>query len=223
VVDRLAAPGPLDHRVRKPEDEDVLHRLLAHVMVDPKYPRLVKDLAHNSTELLRAVEVVPDRLLEHDPRVLPEAPRADSPDDRREGRGRRSAIKQPPTFRAKLGVERYKAPPKPTERVRVVERRGHVRQTLGERLPASPIQAVARELLDPPANAVAEARVVEAASARTDDRIALRQQPLVGKVIQRRKQLPAGQIARRAKHNQRLRRRRDKSHSGHQPSSTNAA
>jgi hypothetical protein len=223
VVDRLAAPGPLDHRVRKPEDEDVLHRLLAHVMVDPKYPPLVKDLAHNSTELPRARQVVTDRLLEHDPRVLPEAPRADSPDDRREGRRRRSAIKQPPTFRAQLGVERYEAPPKPTERVRVVERRGHIREALGERLPASLTQPVARELLDPGPGAFAEVSVAELPSARTDDRIALRQQPLVGKVIQRRKQLPAGQITRRAKHNQRLRRRRDKSHSGHQPSSTNAA
>ena len=73
VVDRLAAPGPLDHRVGEPEDQDVLHRLLAEVMVDAEDLRLVEDLAHDAAELARACQVVPDRLLEHDPRVFPEA------------------------------------------------------------------------------------------------------------------------------------------------------
>ena len=35
VIDRVAAPGPLDHRVREPEGEDVLHRLLAEIVVNP--------------------------------------------------------------------------------------------------------------------------------------------------------------------------------------------
>jgi hypothetical protein len=85
VVDRLAAPGPLDHRVREAEDEDVLHRLLAEVMVDPEHVRLVEDLARDAVELARAGEIVPDRLLDHDPRLVSEPGLADSPDDRRKG------------------------------------------------------------------------------------------------------------------------------------------
>ena len=73
VVDRLAAPRPLDHRVGEPEDQDVLHRLLAEVVVDAEDLRLVEDLAHDAAELARARQVVPDRLLEHDPRVVREA------------------------------------------------------------------------------------------------------------------------------------------------------
>ena len=60
VVDHLSRPGPLDHRVREPEDKDVLHRLLAEVMVDAEDLRLVEDLAHDATELAGARQVVPD-------------------------------------------------------------------------------------------------------------------------------------------------------------------
>jgi hypothetical protein len=67
---------------------------------------------------------------------------------------------------------------------------------------------VAGELVDRPDRALTEARVVETARARADDRAALRQQPLVGQVVERRKQLAAGQITGRAEDDHRLRRRR---------------
>ena len=100
MVDRLAAPGPLDHRVGEPEDQDVLHGLFAEVMVDTKDLPLVKDLAHDAAELERTCQIVPDRLLEHDARVLPKAPLPDAADDRREGRGGRPAVEEPPTVGA---------------------------------------------------------------------------------------------------------------------------
>jgi hypothetical protein len=74
VVDRLAAPGPLDQRVGEPEDQDGLHRLLAEIMVDAKDLLFVEDLAHDAAEFERARQVVPDRLLEHDPCVSPRHP-----------------------------------------------------------------------------------------------------------------------------------------------------
>ena len=156
TVDRLAAPGPLNHRVGEPEDQDVLHRLLAEVVVDPEHLRLVEDLAHRATELTGARQVVPDRLLEHDPRLLPEAALADPADDRRDGGGRRAAIEQPPTLAAKLGVERHEALAQRPEGVRVVERRGDVGEPSRERLPAPVIEPVAGELLDPAADALAK-------------------------------------------------------------------
>jgi hypothetical protein len=204
MVDRLAAPRPFDHRVREPKDQDVLHRLLAHVMVDPKYPRLVEHLAHNSAEPLRTREVVADRLFEHDPGVLANARLADSPDDRRERGGRCSAIKEPPALGAEFGVERHESLAQNAEGDRVVERRGDVGESSREGLPASLIQPVAGELLDPGPGAFAEARVADLTSARTDDRAALGQRALVGQVVERRKQLTASQIARRAKDDQRL-------------------
>jgi hypothetical protein len=212
VVDRLAGPGPLDHRVREPEDQDVLHRLLAEVVVDAKDLRLVEDLAHGTVELTGAREIVPDWLLEHDPCIFPEAPLADPADDRREGRGRRGAVEEPPTLGAKLGVEPHEALAKQAEGVGVVERRGDVGEPSREGLPATLIQSVAGEIFDRPAGALAEAGVVEAASARADDRVALRQQALVGQVVEGRKQLAAGQIAGRAEDDQRLGWRRGECH-----------
>ena len=70
VVDHVAAPGALDHRVGEPEHQDVLHGLLAEVMVDPEDLRLVEDPADDPAQLAGARQVVPDRLLEHDPGVL---------------------------------------------------------------------------------------------------------------------------------------------------------
>jgi hypothetical protein len=71
---------------------------------------------------------------------------------------------------------------------------------------------MAGELLDRQPGTLAKARVVETATARTDDRVALRQQPLVGQVVQCRNQLAVRQIAGRAKHDQRLRWRRRERH-----------
>jgi len=192
VVDRLAAPGPLDHRVREPEDQDVLHGLLADVMVDPKHLRLVEDLAHDAAELTGARQVVPDRLLQHDACVVAEALLADPADDRRKGRGWRAAVKEPPSLGAQFGVECHEALAERAEGGRVVERRGDVGEPSRERLPAPLIEPVAGELLDRPAGALAEARVVEATAARAHDRVAFRHKALVGEVVQRREQLAAG-------------------------------
>jgi hypothetical protein len=173
VVDHVAGPRALDHRVREPEDQDVLHCLLAEVMVDPEHLPLVEDLARHAVELARAGQVMPDRLLDHDPRLFPEARLADPLDDRREGRGRRGAVEQPPALGAQVGVEGEEALAQRPEGVRVVERCGDVGKLSRERLPTSVVQPVAGVLFDPAAGALAEVRVDEAASARADDREAL--------------------------------------------------
>jgi hypothetical protein len=113
-------------------------------------------------------------------------------------------IEEPPALGAKLGVECHEALPKRVKGACVVERRGDVGEPLRERLPASLIKSVAGELLDRPTGALAEAPVIEAASARADDRVALRHKAVVGQVVQRRKQLAAGQIAGRPEEDQSL-------------------
>ena len=42
-------------------------------MVDPEDLRLGEDLARDAVEGARACHVVPDRLLDHDPRLIPDA------------------------------------------------------------------------------------------------------------------------------------------------------
>src|SRR3954452_22154385 len=49
-----------------------------------------RDLAYDTPELTRARHVVPDRLVEHDPRVLLEAGIADAAGDGRKSRRRRT-------------------------------------------------------------------------------------------------------------------------------------
>ena len=81
VVDVLAAPERLEERVGEAEDEQVLHRLLAEVVVDAEDLRLVEGRGDRVVERARAREVVPERLLEDDAR--PRAARV------ARGRGRR--------------------------------------------------------------------------------------------------------------------------------------
>ena len=67
VVDRGAVPQRLEEAVREAGDEEVLHALLAQVVVDAEDLRLVEDRADGVVDRLRRGEVVPDRLLQHDP------------------------------------------------------------------------------------------------------------------------------------------------------------
>jgi hypothetical protein len=96
---------------------------------------------------------------------------------------------------------------------RFVQPRGDIRELSSESLPACLIQPMARELLDAPAGTLAEFSTLKVATSRPDDRVTLGQKALVGQVVERRKQLTARQIARRAKHNQGLGWRRCKCHS----------
>jgi hypothetical protein len=173
-------------------------------MVDPEHARLVEDLARDAVELARACQIVSDRFLDHDPRLFPEARLADPVNDRREGRGRRGAVEEPPAPGATVDVEGDEALAQRLEGVRVVEWRGDVGKLSRERLPASVVQPVAGELLDPAAGPLAKIRVVEAAPTRADDRVALRQEALAAEIVEGREQFAAGQIAGRAEDDERL-------------------
>jgi hypothetical protein len=68
ALDVVAIPERLEHRVREPEDEEILDRLFPQIVVDPVHLRLVEELVHESIELLSRREVAAERLLDHDPR-----------------------------------------------------------------------------------------------------------------------------------------------------------
>jgi len=50
------------------EHQDVLHRLLAEIMVDPEYLLLVERLQHRSVERARRGEIAPEWLFDDDAR-----------------------------------------------------------------------------------------------------------------------------------------------------------
>ena len=93
VVDVAAVPERLEDAVAEAEDQQVADGLLAQVVVDAVDLRLVEDLADLAVEPLRRLEVVPERLLDDDPRpaaVVPlvvEADAAELGDDLRERDG----------------------------------------------------------------------------------------------------------------------------------------
>ena len=100
VVDIPAVPERLEDAVPEPEDHQVPDGLLPEVVVDAVDLRLAEDPEHLAVELLRRVEVPPERLLDDDPPppavvllvVQPAAP--ELLDDLGKGRGLRRQVEQ---------------------------------------------------------------------------------------------------------------------------------
>ena len=67
VGDRFAPPERLEQRVAKSQREQVLHRGLAQVVVDPENLPLAESAPHHVIDLAVGRQVVPQRLLQHDP------------------------------------------------------------------------------------------------------------------------------------------------------------
>ncbi len=67
VVDVVAVPDRLEHAVGEPERQDVLHRLLAEVVVDAEHALAREDIGDDTVQLLRRREIVPERLLDDHP------------------------------------------------------------------------------------------------------------------------------------------------------------
>ncbi len=104
VVHVATVPQRLQERVREPEHQDVLDGLLAQVVVDAEDLPLLEDLVHVAVELLRALEILTERLLDHDARVPLEALLAQAADDAGVGIRRRSAVEQGAEIRGLLQV-----------------------------------------------------------------------------------------------------------------------
>ena len=61
-------PEQLEEPIGEPQNEDVLHRLLAEVMVDPVYLLFVEDAPQRRIERAGRFEIVAERLLHDDAR-----------------------------------------------------------------------------------------------------------------------------------------------------------
>src|SRR5207248_4807850 len=68
VIDILMIPDRLEDAVCKPDNQEILNRLLAQVMIDAEDLRFVEDLRYRFVDLPRGVQVPADRLSDDDPR-----------------------------------------------------------------------------------------------------------------------------------------------------------
>ena len=91
VVDRAASPQRLEQRVRETQGEEVLHGLLAQVMIDPEDPVLRKTPPHFVVDRAGRRVVVAERFLQHDAALCRQESvilqaRRDGPEQGRRGR-----------------------------------------------------------------------------------------------------------------------------------------
>ena len=66
VIDVVGVPDGLEQRVREAQRQQVLHRLLAQIVIDPEDGPAGEDLPEHAVELLSTGEVVAERLLDDD-------------------------------------------------------------------------------------------------------------------------------------------------------------
>jgi hypothetical protein len=102
VIDVAVVPERLEKSVAEPEDEDVLDRLLAEIVIDAEDLPLVEDGVEASVQLARRFQIVPERLFDDDagPRSrltvrMHGAGHAEMPDDRLVSRRRNGEIEEP--------------------------------------------------------------------------------------------------------------------------------
>ena len=131
VIDVIAIPDRLEHAVGEAQHQDVLHRFLAEIMIDPVDLVLVDDFQQFGVQRLGRGEVGAERLFDHQPPpraaffFLQHAGAAELSADRRESVGRGRQIEQPvaaglarrsPAFRAAPASHRTR--PDPSDRLR---------------------------------------------------------------------------------------------------------
>src|SRR5439155_26204416 len=98
-----------EHRVAEPEHEQVLHRLLAEIVVDAKHTSLGNDRVQRPVELTRGLEVAPEGLLDDERGAVRKLTLAQSGDEVGEGRGRDGEVPDA-AFLGELRSQRSEVP-----------------------------------------------------------------------------------------------------------------
>ncbi len=191
VIDRAAPPQRFEQRIGEAQREQVLHRLLAEVMVDAVDLVLGETVAHFIIDRAGRLVVVPERLLEHDAAVggdqavLLQSLR----DGAEQARRRREVGDADAVFAARKQVDE-RAPVVVVVRIAL-----HVVDAVAQLRPLRVIEIAAAEivlqrLLD-------ETEVLVAAQVTTagrDDAAVARDLAVAFAVVQRRQQLAHGQV-----------------------------
>ena len=104
--DVVPVPDRLEEGVREAEVDQVLHGVLAEIMVDPEDPFFVEAAVENPAQPPGRREVASERFLDDDPRALVAAGVVEPPDDRAEERGRDREVEDRPFRVAQFLPER---------------------------------------------------------------------------------------------------------------------
>ena len=202
VVDVAPVPDRLEDPVGEAEDHDVLHGLLAEVVIDAVDLPLVHDLLQRAVERDRRVEVAAERLLDHEPPpALVLAREAGLPElarDLAEERRRRRQVEEVVAAGAVPLVGPGERGAEPLVGRRVVRVALRVDDPSGDPLPQRRVEVLRRERLQVAAQAFPERVVAELGAREADDGHAIGEQAGAREVVEGRRELAAREIARRA-------------------------
>src|SRR6185503_2921534 len=99
MINVVPVPNRLEDSVAKPENQNVLHRLFAEIVIDAKHLVLVKHSIYLMIQLPSRIQIVTERLLNHNANAplfwLRHALRAKVLDNRREVLRRSREVEQP--------------------------------------------------------------------------------------------------------------------------------
>ena len=71
IVDIAPVPDGLEDRIGETEGQNVLHRFLPEIVIDPEDLGFRKAGGEDRVQGTRRLQIVADRLLDHDPRPFP--------------------------------------------------------------------------------------------------------------------------------------------------------
>lgn len=200
MVHIVRVPDWLVHRVREPQGEQVLHRLLAQIMVDAEHRIGVEDLRDHRVELLGARQVMAERLFDDHtaPCVAFRFGQAAVGEllghDREVARWHRH-VERVVAAGAAVAVQLGHRAAQPFKRVGVLERALHEADALGELLPCGLMEMRAAVFLDVLFDEFAEMVLGPIAAREAGQAEARRQQAAVRQVVDGREQFLTRQVA----------------------------
>ena len=107
ALDPLAAPQRFEQRIAEAQRQQVLHRFFTEVVVDPVDLFFSEDFADRIVDCIRRLEVVAERLFQHDARILVQPDRCQRMADRHEQRRARCQIEHADAGQVLDGVAQH--------------------------------------------------------------------------------------------------------------------
>ena len=206
MVDVVAVPEGLENGVGETLHEQVLHGLLAQVVVDPIHLMLLEHLADHAVERDRRVEVLAEGFFDDDlgveRRAEPARRQARGPEIAQDGGedGRRSGdVEQHLQIASQPFLDPGDVRGETLEGLGLVIPARHVAGVLPDMVPDVAVEFAAGKLLDRPGGHVAKLVVRDRLAAIADEEEISRQQMVECEIVDRGDELSRGQVARGAK------------------------
>ena len=202
VVDVFLIEQRFEDAVGEAQNENVLDRFLAEIVIDAVDLPLVEDRGDGVVDAPGAGEVLTDWLFDDDARVGPGRPFDDEAGaiellhGRHEQRRRNGEVVQAVAGQAALVLDDVEARAERRQRLVLVDRSARPEQPRRKDLPRVIVDRPARKRVDAASGKLAKGIVAHRFSPDADDGDARRQQAVKLQVVERRQELPMGEIAR---------------------------